>query len=67
MTNNTKKRTYNSTSPADNQPSGPSSGSDARTQTLEELQEQNKELRRRLQKYKGEAVFFLPPKKKPHF
>ena len=67
MTNNVKKCTYKSTSPADNQPSGPSSGSDPSTQTLEELQEQNKELRHCLQKYKGEALFFLLPKKKPHF
>ena len=58
-----KKRTYNPTSPADNQPSGPSSGSDPSTQTLEELQEQNKELRRRLQKHKGEALFFPRQKK----
>ena len=62
MPNNTKKRTHNSTSLAENPPLGPSSGSDSGTQTLEELQEQNKELRRRLRKYKGDALF-SPAKK----
>jgi hypothetical protein len=55
MTNNTKQRTSNATHPSDDHL--PASGSDEGNLTLEELREQNKELERRLHKYKG--FFFL--------
>lgn len=55
MTNNTKQRTSNVTHHSDDHL--PASGSDEGNLTLEELREQNKELERRLRKYKG--FFFL--------
>jgi hypothetical protein len=54
MTNFTKKRTTGNDSGSD----APLSASDQDPQTLEELLERNKELERRLRKYKGQ---FYPP------
>jgi hypothetical protein len=69
MTNYTKKRTNNAAHTSEDhssrESSGSRSGSDPGNLTREELQEQNKELQRRLQKYKGVSfLLFLDEKTK---
>ena len=58
MPNYTKKHPNITTHPSENHPSTTPTGSDTGNRTLEELQEENKELQHRLQKYKG-ARFIL--------